>query len=733
MEGTEKKNMSVARNQPCKLASLHIKERHNERLNESYMNSDVIKERSSLNIHFKKPAQGYVKDFELMAQSGVVSLKGLSKDPAKPPNLVDELLLDVNTGYFEDNGGYEFAAKFYAEAYEFVKGVVGGEQYILSAVMHADERNKAESERLGRDAFHYHLHVVYVPVVMKEERYSKRNKDKSLAGAVRRVFAQVSHSKKWPIRDRNGENSYSLLQDGFHDHMKKAGFKDFERGERKSTAKHLSMMDYKLVQDKKRSEAIGAEISNGEARLSEQKAELAKLGSDIKTKTAAVTILGLKLADTDASAKAEEARLSGLLSEIRNCESRLESLIQSARAMDAAIERGRDSLSKMDRSVSEKVAEIASEAVALESVREEIRQGRELLESVRESESEEKGRLGEVLARLDEARRELLGIEAKIGEKARALDEFEITRAKVELGERQLLSLIDELGKARSGLKETLRKVVEAKEELRLANAEKARVAELVERMRNSCWSDAEKAKGELADIWAKVEKATKELSNMSQEISVRRGMLEALDRSVANGRGFLAELEAKVDKVKEMGQMQVNERNGRLVDISRQVAEKEWSLGALMRDADAKESELIRLGQEIEKRMRTLKKLSDIQDEFDFNGKVPVAFRRVVLDEGHWSKVCRLAMRARLLEVENESLRKRGLALQDELSRFSSWDLSLDEEMALGRLIDAIRAAPAKVDEFLGSLQTRDRSATGEHGLEWQTKRTQDELVASH
>jgi hypothetical protein len=31
---------------------------------------------------------------------------------------------------------------------------IGGEEYVLSAVMHADERNRAESERLGRDVFH---------------------------------------------------------------------------------------------------------------------------------------------------------------------------------------------------------------------------------------------------------------------------------------------------------------------------------------------------------------------------------------------------------------------------------------------------------------------------------------------------------------------------------------------------------------------------------------------------
>jgi hypothetical protein len=77
------------------------------------------------------------------------------------------------TWYFEENGGYEFAREFYAKAYEFAYKAVGGEQYILSAVMYADERNRGESERLWHDVLHYHLHVSYVPVVMKDERYSK--------------------------------------------------------------------------------------------------------------------------------------------------------------------------------------------------------------------------------------------------------------------------------------------------------------------------------------------------------------------------------------------------------------------------------------------------------------------------------------------------------------------------------------------------------------------------------
>lgn len=63
--------------------------------------------------------------------------------------------------------------------------------------MHADERNRAMSEALGEDVYHYHLHVVYVSVVEKQALWTKRCKDKSLVGTVKEAIMQVSMSKKW--------------------------------------------------------------------------------------------------------------------------------------------------------------------------------------------------------------------------------------------------------------------------------------------------------------------------------------------------------------------------------------------------------------------------------------------------------------------------------------------------------------------------------------------------------
>ena len=46
-----------------------------------------------------------------------------------------ELVFDVNSAYFYNHGGYEFAKQFYADAYKAAVEIVGGEQYILSACL----------------------------------------------------------------------------------------------------------------------------------------------------------------------------------------------------------------------------------------------------------------------------------------------------------------------------------------------------------------------------------------------------------------------------------------------------------------------------------------------------------------------------------------------------------------------------------------------------------------------
>ena len=157
---------------------------HNEREKTHYSNQDIVPERTPMNVHFKAPTANYTEMFEQLEREKVISTRGLKPDAVK----FGELVFDVNSAYFYNRGGYEFAKQFYADAYRAAAEIVGGEQYILSAVMHADELNRAMSEALGEEVYHYHLHVVYIPVVEKQVLWSKRCKDKSLVGTVKETL-----------------------------------------------------------------------------------------------------------------------------------------------------------------------------------------------------------------------------------------------------------------------------------------------------------------------------------------------------------------------------------------------------------------------------------------------------------------------------------------------------------------------------------------------------------------
>ena len=301
---------TVARNQDLETpADVAKVQEHNEREKDSYSNQDIVPERTSLNVHFKAPTDDYVKMFEQMEQDGVISTRGLKPDAVK----YGELVFDVNSAYFYNHGGYEFAKQFYADAYKAAAEIVGGEQYILSAVMHADERNRAMSEALGEDVYHYHLHVVYIPVVEKQILWSKRCKDEALRGTVKEVITQVSRSKKWeskPVLDEDGNpmlnargkkilrSSYSVLQDDFFHFMRVAGHTDLERGERGSTEEHLTVTQFKVQAEQQRLEAVTGQVAqaersleNAKAATEKQKKKLEALQKETKTaKTVALTV-----------------------------------------------------------------------------------------------------------------------------------------------------------------------------------------------------------------------------------------------------------------------------------------------------------------------------------------------------------------------------------------------------------------------------------------------------------
>ena len=272
MAKNNKADMSCARVKKYTASDVSKAERHNERKNETYENMNVIEERIPYNVHFKKPfAPTYMEQLKQMETDGMVSLRGLRKDAT----LFNEIVIDVNTMYFERNGGYEYAKQFYEEAFHFIEEKFGADN-VISAVMHADEINVAATEELGKEVYHYHLHAMVLPVVEKEILWSKRCKDEKLRGTVKEVVHQISHSKKWksdipltdekgnPLLRKNGKPmfraSYSILQDELFNHMTEQGFKGFQRGEYGSTAEHLTSLQYQIKQDKERLEKLQKRI-----------------------------------------------------------------------------------------------------------------------------------------------------------------------------------------------------------------------------------------------------------------------------------------------------------------------------------------------------------------------------------------------------------------------------------------------------------------------------------------
>ena len=268
--------MSCARVKTYTTAKIGASERHNERKNNDYGNVNVDSERICMNVHYKDPhGKSYMDILREKEASGELSRRGLKQDAT----IFDEVVFDVNTMYFEERGGYEYAKQFYEEAYRFACEKYG-ESNIISAVMHADEINKAASDYMGYSVYHYHLHVMAFPVVEKEILWSKRCKDPDLVGKVKDVIHQISHSKKWeskePMLDNEGNQilrkngkpkyraSYSVLQDEFYNHMNERGYTDFNRGREGSSAEHLTSLQYQIEKDKERLNDINARIAESE-------------------------------------------------------------------------------------------------------------------------------------------------------------------------------------------------------------------------------------------------------------------------------------------------------------------------------------------------------------------------------------------------------------------------------------------------------------------------------------
>lgn len=194
--------MSCARVQTYTATKISAAEKHNERKNSDYSNINVVPERIPMNVHFKSPGdKTYMQILKDMETEGKVSRRGLRADAV----LFDEIIFDVNTMYFEERGGYEYTTKFFAEAYRYACEKYG-EENIISAVMHADEINKAVSDELGHPVYHYHMHLINCRSLRKRSdgvsgakipNWSEQSKKLYIKSAIRR--SENPESRCWMI------------------------------------------------------------------------------------------------------------------------------------------------------------------------------------------------------------------------------------------------------------------------------------------------------------------------------------------------------------------------------------------------------------------------------------------------------------------------------------------------------------------------------------------------------
>ena len=223
---------AIIRNQNHKVGAVALVERHNERKNHNYSNADIDHSRSKENFHLKSPQGSYWETFNKIRDRQ--QLKGnLRLQGEKQSTVLCEFIITSDKAFF-DGIGADGTKRFFEDAYQFVTSKVGGEQFVVSAVVHMDEATP-------------HMHVTFIPTVRGKDRKGQ-------------PCRRINCSEFWKGRD-----SYSRLQDEWYDFIARSCGYDLERGVKGSTAEHLSVAEYKLKKTQEqlaRSEAQAQEIVN---------------------------------------------------------------------------------------------------------------------------------------------------------------------------------------------------------------------------------------------------------------------------------------------------------------------------------------------------------------------------------------------------------------------------------------------------------------------------------------
>ena len=260
--------------------------RHDFRKNNTYRNCHVDKTLSYRNVIFKEPEGTYTEDYEKMKNDGKVKEAGLKEDGCN----ILSTVIDVESKYFDND--YEKAKEFFALEYNVFKEKFG-EENILGAVMHADERYIDAGT--GKEYVHYHLHIVYVPVAIKEKRFSRATakKDPELyerdsegnvimvteskkgkeqlvpLTKVKERVNQVSHTNCMAQRFETEDTrvAYQRLQDMVWEAVRER-FPDIERGEKKTNRAELETLEYSAKKEREAKKILQNQLDGYEEKMS---------------------------------------------------------------------------------------------------------------------------------------------------------------------------------------------------------------------------------------------------------------------------------------------------------------------------------------------------------------------------------------------------------------------------------------------------------------------------------
>ena len=203
---------AIIRNAKYKRENLKAVYRHNERKNKNYSNKDIDKTKSYLNYALKEPKFNYEKEFDKIRKK--YDLKGQIKTVS---NIVCEYVITSDNDFFKRIGEKE-TKRYFETAYKFVCEYKDlGEQYILSAKVHYDERSP-------------HMHLLFLPVVHTTDKKGN-NIDK------------LACSEFWKAKD-----SYRQLQNAFFEYMVSNGFY-LKRGlpKEETNREHYTVKEYKNI------------------------------------------------------------------------------------------------------------------------------------------------------------------------------------------------------------------------------------------------------------------------------------------------------------------------------------------------------------------------------------------------------------------------------------------------------------------------------------------------------